>query len=150
MDTKRARTFLFWLFLGMAIALGILAVTSQVAGCEAADKPVADINAVASGAHELLNSPAGQLLPADIRLYSSLAITALMAGTAAYKQWRLTQMGKTTKAIVRGIEATQPWQTEAGATVNPAGNVKTNIAIEMRKLKIFDVANDLVDRLKAS
>lgn len=43
MDTKRARPFLFWLFLGMAIALGILAVTNQVAGCRRGDMELSTV-----------------------------------------------------------------------------------------------------------
>lgn len=143
MNTKRAREFLFWWFLGLALALTFFAI---MAGCEATDKPVADMNAVASGAHELLDSPAGQMLPPDWRLYGGLATTAIMAGAAAYKQWRLSQMTKTTKAIVRGIEAVAPpGNPDPGALV-----VKTSIGKEMRKLKIYDVGYDLVERLKVS
>jgi len=148
MNTKRARTFLSWFGVSMVLALFTLTITTcilGIAGCEAADKPVADINAVASGARELLDSPAGQMLPPDWRLYGGLATTALMAGTAAYKQWRLSQMAKTTKAIVRGVEASD----KPDGTGNPLP-LKAAIGKEMRKLGIYDAGNKLVDRLKVS
>lgn len=141
MNTERARKFLFWVFAGMFIGLVILA------GCDALDQFVTDANNVASTTKTVLDSPAGQTLPPPIGLYGGIATTLVMAGTAAYKQWRLSQMSKTTKAIVRGIEAAdRPASQNAG---NP-GQVKAAIAVEMRKLGVYDVGNKLVDRLKVS
>lgn len=141
MDTKRARRFLFWVFAGMGIGLVILA------GCEALDRFVTDANNVASTTKIILDSPAGQALPPPVGLYGGIATTLIMGGAAAYKQWRLSQMSKTTKAIVRGIEASgKPAGEEAG---NPS-QVKAAIAVEMRKLGVYDAGNKLVDRLKVS
>ncbi|KKN30934.1 hypothetical protein LCGC14_0829250 [marine sediment metagenome] len=131
--------------MGILLALGILLATG-VAGCLPMDEAVQDINTVAAAGKAIIDSPASQLIPPDIRFYSSLAITALMSGTAAYKQWRLTQMGKTTKAIVRGIEATE--KPNPGETMKHP--VKVAIGKEMRKLGIYDAGNKLVDRLKVS
>ena len=143
MRIKNPWMFLFWFCVGMLLALGILTVAS----CLPMDEAVKDVNTVASGAKAILDSPAGQLVPPDIRFYSTLGITAIMAGTAAYKQWRLARMGKTTKAIVRGIEATE--KPPGKATGNPSA-VKAAIGNEMRKLGIYDAGNRLVDRLKVS
>ena len=143
MNTKRIRTFLFWFFIGAGIGLVILA------GCDALDNAASDANDWAAVGRQVIDSPAGQVLPPDVRLYGSLAVSALMAGTAAYRQWRLGQMNKTTKAIVRGIEAAE--QTPDGKPVsNPSSPVKVAIAAEMRKLGIYDAGNKIVDRIKLS
>ena len=127
----------------MGIGLAILA------GCDALDQYVTDANTVATVAKTVLETPAAQALPPPVGLYGALATTLVTGGAAAYKQWRLSQMSKTTKAIVRGIEAAeQPTATEAPG--NPHSQVKTAIAIEMRKLGVYDVGNKLVDRFKLS
>ncbi|KKN24059.1 hypothetical protein LCGC14_0898830 [marine sediment metagenome] len=136
---KRVRRFFFWFFLGAFIGLVILV------GCEALDRTVRDVNDWAAVGGDVLRSPPGRALPPDIRLYGSLAVSLLMGGAAAYEKWRLSQMSKTTKAIVRGIE-----QAESAGPDNPKLPVKTAIAAEMRKLGIFDIGNKLVDRFKTS
>ena len=141
MDTKRARSFLFWLFVGAGIGLVILA------GCEALDNAVQDANDWAVVGRDALDSPAGRGLPPDIRLYGSLAVNVLMGSAAAYKQWRLSQMGKTTKAIVRGIQAFEETTPPAS---KPEPSLKGAIATEMRKLRIMDTGDKLVDRFKTS
>ena len=146
MNTKRARTLLFWFFVGAGIGLVILIL----AGCEALDRAASDANDVAAVGRQVIDSPAGRLLPPDVRLYGSLAVSVVMAGAAGYKQWRLAQMSKTTKAIVRGIEAAerQPGdEATVGKVVNP---VKVAIAAEMRDFGIYDAGNKIVDRLKIS
>ena len=137
------------LHLGMVIvALALLAILT-FAGCLEADEAVKGVDVVTTTAKTILDSPAGQFVPPDIRLYGSLAISALMAGTAVYKNWRLAQMSKTTKAIVRGIEAAE-FAVGAGDVDNPKNPVKTAIAAEMRKLGVYDAGNKLVDRFKTS
>lgn len=143
MNTKRAKTFLVWFFIGIGIGLVILA------GCEALDNAATDANDMAAVGRQVIDSPAGQMIPPDIRLYGSLAVGAVMAGAAAYKQWRLSQMGKATKAIVRGIEAAEA-QPDGKPVGNPASPVKVAIAAEMRRLGIYDAGNKIVDRLKVS
>ena len=149
MDYERARRFFFWVGVGMGLAVFVIAIASHLAGCLEMDEAVQDVNTIAAAAKTALESPAGQLAPPDVRLYAALGLNLLMAGTTAYKQWRLSQMSKTTKAIVRGIEAAeQPAAAEASG--NPNSPVKTAIAAEMRKLGVYDVGNKLVDRFKVS
>lgn len=131
------------------VALALLAILT-FAGCLEADEAVQDVNIVATTAKTILDSPAGQFVPPDIRLYGSLAISAIIAGAAGYKQWRLAQMGKTMKAIIRGIETAEQ-QPDGKPASNPAASpVKVAIGAEMRKLGIYDAGNKLVDRLKTS
>jgi len=146
-QTSRRAAF-FWLWYFSMILILAAAAVAFVAGCEeeqwaAADRIVTDANAWAGQGRQVLQSPAGQTLPPDIRLYGTLATSLILGGAAAYKQWRLSQMSKTTKAIVRGIEAA-----EKEITVNPTNPVKAAIAVEMRKAGVFDAGNKIVDRLK--
>jgi len=141
MDTKRARRFLFWFFVGAGIGLVILA------GCHEMDTAVRDANDWVAVGRDVLRSPIGLSLPPDIRLYGSLAVSLLMGGAAAYEKWRLSQMSKTTKAIVRGIEAFEETTPPAS---NPAPSLKGSIAKEMKKLRIMDAGDKLVDRFKTS
>ena len=144
MDTKRARTFLFWFFIGAAS--GLLIIVGHIS-CTQLDKALSDANTIAETTQTVIDSPAGQLAPPDIKLYASLGASAVLAAAAAYKQWRLSQMSKTTKAIVRGIESAdlQPLSEGQG---NPSGSVKPAIAAEMRKLSVYDAGNKIVDRIK--
>ena len=133
--------------LGMVIvSLAVLAIIT-FAGCLEFDDAVQDVNTVATTAKTVLDSPAGRMIPPDVRLYRSLAVSAVMAGAAGYKQWRLAQMTKTTKAIVLGIESQQLM-----SRVDPENPVtaKTAIAAKMRDLGIYDTGNKIVKRLKLS
>ena len=130
------------------VSLAMLAIIT-FAGCLEMDEAVQDVNTVATTAKTVLDSPAGALMPPDLRLYAVLAMNLLTGGAAGYKQWRLSQMSKATKASVRGIEAAekQPGGEPAG---NPTSPVKVAIGAEMRKLGVYDAGNKLVDRLKLS
>ena len=141
MNTKRARTFFTWFFNGMLLGLIILI------GCEPLDKTIQDTNDWAAVGRDMLSSPAGRGLPPDIRLYGSLAVSLLMGGAAAYEKWRLSQMSKATKAIVRGIESYEETTPPAS---NPEPSLKGSIAKEMKKLRIMDAGDKLVDRFKTS
>ena len=107
------------------------------------DVGAATVDTGATAGKAVLDSPAGQLVPPDIRFYASLAFGLLTSGAAGYKNWRLAQMSKTTKAIVRGIE-------RAGADTPAPPSVKVAIGAEMRKLGIYDTGNKLVDRFKTT
>ena len=112
---------------------------------ESADRAVADANNIAAGIKVVLESPAGPMIPPDWRLYGSLAVLLTSAAANGYQKWRGSQMTKTTKAIVKGIEAA-----EKEMTPNPTDLVKQEIANEMRAAKVYDVGNEIVDRLKIS
>jgi len=131
------------------IYLLILALL-PLAGCEdfwrQGDAIVQDVNDIASGARAVLESPAGQLIPPDLRLYVFLGIGLINAAVITWEELRNRTMKKTTKAIVKGIEN----------TANPdkaTSEVKANIANEMRNQggdKFYAKANKIVDKLKIS
>jgi len=156
MSGKRARRIHPW-HLGMVVvSLAMLAIITFAGSCDmpdplsqAMDRAVTDVNSIATTGKAVLNSPAAQVIPPDLRLYAVLALNLLTGGAAGYKQWRLAQMGKTTKAIVRGIEAAETQDLSEPAT-NPSKPVKVAIAAEMRKLGVYDAGNKIVDRLKVS
>lgn len=110
------------------------------------DTIIQDANAVAGGARAVLDSPASQLIPPDLRLYGLLGIGLINGIVIGWEEWRNRTMKKTTKAIVKGIENTD----------NPdkaTSEVKSNIAEEMRNQggdKFYAKANKIVDMLKIS
>lgn len=165
MRTNRARRLHPW-HLGMvAVSLTVLGIMTFAGSCTAPAMPevlltamkapaatveklaaivdpiAATVGTVATAGKAVLDSPAGRLIPPDVKLYGSLALGLLMSGTAAYKNWRLAQMAKTTKAIVRGVEASEG--TNEFTT-------KKAIAVEMRKLGVYDTGNKIVERFKVS
>lgn len=118
------------------------------AGCESffttGDSIAEDANTVATGARGVLDSPAGQLIPPDIRLYGLLGISLISGLANAWQEWRNRTMKKTTKAIVQGIE-------NATKSTNPLPDVKASIAKEMRRQggdQFYVKANRIVDQLK--
>ncbi len=120
------------------------------AGCDEfwqkGDEIVTDANAVAGGARAVLESPAGQLIPPNIKLYGFLGIGLINGVVIAWEEWRNRTMKKTTKAIVKGIENT-------GNPDKVTSEVKSNIAAEMRREggdRFYARANKIVDRLKIS
>ena len=120
------------------------------AGCEdfltSGDAIIQDANDVAAGARDLLDSPAGQLIPPDLKIYGLLGIGLINAVVIGWEEWRNRTMKKTTRAIVKGIEQTS-------SPDKATSEVKANIAIEMRKEggdKFYARANKIVDRLKIS
>lgn len=108
-----------------------------------ADRTAGDVNNLITAGQGLLATPAAAALPPDWRLYGELAVGAGLIVLNAYKQWRLTLMTKTTKAIVKGIE-----KSEDQVKTNPSNPVKDAIGKEMRAAGIYDQANQLVDQLK--
>lgn len=121
-----------------------------LAGCDEfwrkGDEIIQDANDVAAGARAVLDSPAGQLIPPDLKIYGLLGIGLINGIVIGWEEWRNGRMKKTTKAIVKGIEN----------TANPdkeTSDVKANIAEEMRRQggdKFYARANKIVDKLKIS
>lgn len=125
-----------------------LCVLCALCGCSEqqfsrADRTAADVNNLITAGQAILATPAAAALPPDWRLYGSMAVAAGSIVLGAYKQWRLTLMTKTTKAIVKGIE-----RSEDQVKTNPKNPVKEAIGKEMRAAGIYDQANQLVDQLK--
>lgn len=120
------------------------------AGCDEfwqrGDEIVQDVNDLAGGAQALLDSPAGQLIPPDLKLYGALGIALANGLIIGWQEVRNRTMKKTTKAIVKGIENTD-------SPDKATSEVKSNIAEEMRRQggdKFYAKANKIVDQLKIS
>ena len=139
---KRFTKFVtFWMIYCVAlIFLGLSCTEEQLRWI---DKTAGDVNTIAEGTQSGLDSPAGQLIPPDLRLYGALGVIILSGLANGWQDWRNRTMKKTTKAIVKGIEKSDnPDETSI---------VKKNIADEMTKQggdKFYKRANKIVDRLK--
>lgn len=75
--------------------------------------------------------------------YGAIAAIIASLGYNVYQKYTGGVMKKTTKAIVKGVEAADKQQKS-----NPANPIKTAIGKEMVAAGIFDQGNQLVDRLK--
>ena len=120
-------------------------------GCEdfltSGDAIIQDANDLAGGARAVLDSPAGQLIPPDLKLYGLLGIGLINAVVIGWEEWRNRTMKKTTRAIVKGIEQ------KRGNPDKIITEIKADIAEEMRKQggdRFYARANKIVDRLKIS
>ena len=108
------------------------------------DELMQDVNNIAAGAQAVLQSPAGQALPPDWKLYGVLGVGLLNGLVITWEEWRNRVMKKTTKAIVKGIEQT-------GNPEKATSEVKSNIKDAMLAQggeKFYARANKIVDRLK--
>lgn len=115
-------------------------------GCEAGDEVIRDVNEVATGVRAVLESPAGQMIPPDWKLYGAVAVALANGIVIGWEELRNRTMKKTTKAIVKGIENT-------GNPEKSTSEVKSNIAEEMIKQggeRFYAKANKIVDNLKIS
>ena len=128
----------------------ILVILSIGAACteqqqQQVDKAAQATKDVTVEGEKILQSPVGQYVPPDIKFWIVLA-GAMASGMAnAWQEWRLKNMTKTTKAIVKGIESAEK------SEKNPplaSTNIKAAIFEEMRTAKIYDRGNKIVDRLK--
>jgi len=120
------------------------------AGCnefwQKGDEIIRDVNDVAAGARAVLESPAGALIPPDLKVYGLIGIGLINAAVIGWEEMRNRMLKKTTKAIVKGIEQT-------GNPDKETAEVKANIAEEMRKQggdRFYAKANKIVDHLKIS
>lgn len=130
--------------------LFIILSISLLTGCDEfwqrGDEIIQDANAVAGGAQAVLESPAGQLIPLDLKLYGLLGIAIINGMVIGWEEIRNRTMKKTTKAIVKGIENTS-------SPDKATSEVKSNIAEEMRRQgsdKFYAKANKIIDQLKIS
>ena len=90
------------------IVLAIMPMTIFV-GCT--EKQITEVDRVAGvaqtatqAAQAVLNSPAGQLVPPDYRLYGSLGISAILGVLAFWEEHKRKLYKKATIEIVRGID----------------------------------------------
>ena len=110
-----------------------------------ADRIVTDANSVVEAVGGMMQSPAGALLPPGFQLYGAAGIAIASIALNGWQQIRGNLMKKTTKAIVKGIEAA-----EKETKPNPTNPIKTAIAAQMIKAGIYSQADDLVNQLKIS
>lgn len=83
--------------------------------------------------------------PGTATQYGAIAAIIASLGFNVYQKYTGGIMKKTTKAIVKGVEAAEKQQKS-----NPANPIKTAIGKEMTAAGIFDRGNQLVDRLKVA
>lgn len=125
-------------------------VTLFAIGCEEqqlerADQIVTDANSVITAAQGALASPAGALLPFDLKLAGTVFVAVASILLNSWQGIKGNLMTKTTKAIVKGIEAS-----EKETKPNPLNPVKAAIAKQMIQAGIYSQADDLINRLKVS
>lgn len=139
--TKVWKTNIFWI---------VVIMVACFVGCDEfwqkGDEIIQDVDDVAGGARALLESPAGQMIPPNLKLYGALVVALANGLVITWQGFRNRNMKKTTKAIVKGIENTS-------SPDKATSEVKSNIAEEMRRQggdKFYAKANKIVDQLKIS
>jgi len=133
-----------WIFFTILSLVTLIGCNEQQ--LERIDQSVQDANNVAGGVQAVIESPAGQMIPPDLRIYGLLGVQLVSGLVIAWQEWRNQNMKKTTKAIVKGIE-----QSNNPEKITSATEVKSNIADEMMKQggeKFYARANKIVDKLK--
>ena len=133
-----------------SIFVTILMVVTFLGGCkefwQKGDEIVQDVNDIAGGARALLESPAGRMMPPNLKLYGALGVILANGLIITWQELRNRMMKKTTRAIVKGVE-------QSSSPEKSTSEVKSNIADEMRKEggdKFYARANKIVDKLKIS
>lgn len=131
------------------LAVLLISITMFI-GCEEqqlqrADQIVTDVNSVVAAGGAVLQSPAGALLPPGFQLYGAAGLAIVSVLLNAWQKVRSNLLTKTTKAIVKGIEAS-----EKLIATNPSNPVKAAIAEQLKQLGIYSQADDLINQLKAS
>lgn len=109
---------------------------------ERMDRIVSDANDLVAAGGAMLGSPAGALIPPDIRLYGAAGLAIASVVLNSWQKIRGNLMKKTTKAIVRGIEIADKPRS------NPMSAVKSSIKTEMELAGVYDRGNRLIDRIK--
>ena len=126
----------------------MVTVMFAVGGCneeqiEQMDKFVGDANDIVTTGGVMLQSPAGAMLPPDIKLYGSVGLALASIILNSWQGVRSNLMKKTTKAIVKGIEVASN-----EVKTNPSNPIKDSIKTQMQLAGVYDRGNLLVDRLK--
>ena len=137
---------IYWLVVTVCLIVGFSMGTNF--GCEEMqlermDRIVADANSITATGGLLLESPAGDMLPPVIKLYGAVGLALASIAVNSWQKVRSVLMTKTTKAIVKGIDAV-----EKQAKTNPTNPVKESIRTEMIKAGVYDRGNQIVDKLK--
>jgi len=120
-----------------------------IVGCAEEQRAKIDIAAerslqVAEQIRQVGESPIGLLIPEQVKIWGLLGVILAEAGAMAWQTWRKNTMQKTTRAIVKGIEA-------AETTSEPkTAQVKASIKTAMKFAGVYEKGNKIVDKLKAS
>ena len=132
-------------FLTIITVLMFAAIGCDETQLRQVDQFVTDANSVVTAAGDVMQSPAGALLPPVFQLYGASAIALASIALNSWQKVRANLMKKTTKAIVKGVES-------AGkvSKTNPANQVKDSIRTEMILAGVYDKGNQLVDQLKVA
>ena len=133
-------------FTFISIVFALLVVGCTESQRQRGDRMVEDVNNVTAGAQAVLQSPVGQMIPSPGREIAALAVALATSGVAAWQTWRKSQMAKTTKAIIKGVEQVE--RRNRVQNPNPATEIKQAIGVQMRAQGIYDAGNKIVDRLK--
>ena len=133
------------LFVSIIFIVILFSTGCDEAQIRRADRIVDDVNDIVTTGRIVLQSPAGALLPPDLKLYGAAAIAIASIVVNSWQKVRANLMKKTTKAIVRGIESAEQDQKP-----NPTNKIKEAIGTEMKLAGIYDQGNQLVDQLKVA
>lgn len=134
------RAILIWI-----LFVGIIGCTEQQR--QQIDRAAVGTQQLVTDVNTLMQTPTGQMLPADIKLYAGLAALLASVGANAWQEWRNKQMTKTTKAIVKGIDQAER-KTKNSNT--PVAEVKAAIKEAMVATGCYERCNKIVDVLKIS
>lgn len=139
---RRIKHGLIWAVLAVAGCGGLVSTS----GCseenlKTADKIVADVNAVAQTLAEVPDSPAGPMIPAQVRAILEL-IGVVGAGAAlGWQKVRGSQILGTLKAVAAGVERVEKADANVGATVKARiGEVMEERQIERQGRAIVNQA----------
>jgi len=140
---RRLKNATIVLFMGLVTLFAVVGCTEEQ--IRQVDQTVADANNLVSGGAALLQSPAGAMLPPDLRLYGTVGIAIASIVFNSWQKVRSNLMAKTTKAIIKGVDAA-----EKVTKTNPTNPIKVAIRQEMIAAGIYDKGNKLVDQLKVA
>jgi len=129
---------------------GLLLSAILFAGCteqqmQEIDKAAVATKEITGAGEQFMESPAGQYVSPDLKFGIALGGFVISSLVNAWQEWRLKNMTKTTKAIVKGIETAEK---ESSGNPPKAKSIKANIEAEMKATKIYDRGNKIVDKLK--
>lgn len=125
----------------------LLLLTLFFLGCtpeqrETIDQLAITAEQVTAGGEAVIDSPAGEVIPPDIKFYLSLAGAVIMTAVSAWQKYRKDQLTAATKAIVRGVEQHPDKTVKA--------EIKEEIKETMTNAGIYLAGNQIVEKLKYS
>jgi hypothetical protein len=122
-----------------------VALASGLAGCSERDQAKIDeladkVETVVPPAQDLVDGPAGDVLGEEGKNYTSVALSAIMAAVALWRQYRLGQTKSALGSVVRAVER-MPDKEKAA--------VKSMVGEQMVRDGNRPTANKIVEQAKA-